>query len=71
MADTAKPRLKKDGTPFAKRGEGGASVKRPAYLVYSIDEEGNLVIHSTTRKADDVLAETAGQSVKKYAKIEI
>ncbi|MBU2051493.1 MAG: hypothetical protein KKH61_21290 [Gammaproteobacteria bacterium] len=63
--------LKKDGTPKAKRGEGAGSKPRPAYLVYSLDENGDLVIHSATRKADEVLAETAGQSVKKYARFEI
>lgn len=65
------PALKKDGTPKAKRGEGAASKPRPAYLVYSIDEAGNLVIHTATRKADVVLAETSGQVDKKYARFEI
>ncbi len=78
MADTTKgPRLKKDGTPFAKRGEGGSAVKRPAYLVYSIQsddgslEGAQLVVHDTTRNANDVLKATAGQTAKKYALIEI
>lgn len=71
MTDTNVTALKKDGTPKAKRGEGAASKPRPAYLVYTTDENGDLTIHLTTRKADDVLAATAGQSVKKYARFEI
>lgn len=77
MADTTST-LKKDGTPKAKRGEGAASKPRPAYLVYTVlDSSGQpvtgltLQIDKATRKADDVLAETAGQSVKQYARFEI
>jgi hypothetical protein len=76
MADKAEPatgsrafNLKKDGTPKAKRGEAVVKV-RPAYLVYTVDD-GILTVHSVTRKADDVLAATAGQTEKKYARIEI
>lgn len=65
-ANTAAPAKK----PKAKRGEGIVKL-RPAYLVYSLDENNELVIHTVTRKADVVLAETAGQTVKKYALFEI
>jgi hypothetical protein len=68
--DAPKSNLKKDGTPKAKRGEGEVKL-RPAYLVYSLTEAGELVIHTVTRKADVVLAETAGQVEKKYARIEV
>jgi hypothetical protein len=70
--------LKKDGTPKAKRGEGQASKPKPAYLVFSITgsdgqpvEGTQLTIHKVTRKAEDVLAETSGQDVKRYQRIEI
>lgn len=70
--------LKKDGTPKAKRGEGQGSKPRPAYLVYTVtDTNGQpipgagLTINKVTRKAEDVLAETAGQDVKRYQRFEI
>lgn len=70
--------LKKDGTPKAKRGEGQGSKPRPAYLVFSIiGPDGqpvpgaNLEVHKVTRKADEVLEQTAGQDVKRYARIEV
>lgn len=56
--------------PKAKRGEGVVKL-RPAYLVYSTGEDGTITIHTATRKADVVLAETAGQTEKKYARFEI
>lgn len=79
MADgDSKVVLKKDGTPKAKRGEGVASKPRPAYLVYTVvDPNGtpipgaSLTINKVTRKAEDVLAETAGQDVKRYQRFEI
>lgn len=74
----AKVVLKKDGTPKAKRGEGIASKPKPAYLVFSIIgldgapvQGATLEVHKVTRKADDVLEQTAGQDVKRYARIEI
>lgn len=71
------PRLKKDGTPFAKRGEGGAAVKRPAYLVYkqAIDgtgsASGEIEIIEATRKADVVMDQISKDRDLKYARFEI
>lgn len=53
--------------PKAKRGEGVVKL-RPAYIVYTVNEDGTLTIHSATRKAEAVLADTAGQTEKKYAR---
>lgn len=34
-------RVKADGSPFAKRGEGEAAKKRPAYIVYRAVKDGS------------------------------
>lgn len=48
-----------------------ARAPRDAYLVYSINEDGTLAIHSATRDPNEVLRETAGQTEKKYAAFQI
>lgn len=48
-----------------------AAAPRDAYLVYSVDEGGNLTIHTATRDANEVLKQTAGQVEKKYAAFKI
>ena len=44
---------------------------RDAYIVYSVNEDGTVAIHSATRDPNEVLRETAGQTEKKYAAFKI
>lgn len=61
--------LKKDGTPKARRGEGGKP--RPAYLVYSLSEDGTINVVSATRNAEGLLTELDKDRSLKYVRFEI
>lgn len=70
-------RVKADGTPYAKRGEGGGTPKRPAYIVYkSITDAngqhtGDFDIVNVSRKAEEVLAAVDADHSLKYKRTEI
>lgn len=71
-------RVKADGSPFAKRGEGAAAKKRPAYIVYkaSVDGSsgaftGDFDIIDVSRNAEDVLAAVDKDHSLKYKRTEI
>lgn len=44
---------------------------RDAYLVYGMNEDGTIAIHSATRDPNEVLKATAGQTELKYAAFQI
>lgn len=44
---------------------------KPGYIVYTVNDDQTITIHTATRKADTVLEQTAGQSEKKYARFEM
>lgn len=76
MAETAPAsNLKKDGTPKAKRGEGGKP--RPAYLVYApkVDDNGaftgEIDVVTATRNAEGLLSEIDKDRSLKYVRFEI
>lgn len=74
--NAAGERVKADGSPYAKRGEGGAP-KRPAYLVYKAQTDGagaftgDVEITLVSRSADEVLAAVEADRTSKYKRIEI
>lgn len=70
-------RVKADGTPIAKRGEGAAAKKRPAYIVYKalVDGAGaftgDFEIVNVSRNAEEVLAAVDADRNLKYKRTEI
>lgn len=75
--NTKGERVKADGTPFAKRGEGGAP-KRPAYIVYKAQVDGtsgqpngDFDILNVSRNAEEVLAAVDKDHSLKYKRTEI
>jgi hypothetical protein len=73
-------RVKSDGSPFAKRGEGEAAKKRPAYVVYKAaldgttgQPNGDIEIINVSRNAEEVLAAIDGDTTHtlKYKRTEI
>lgn len=70
-------RVKADGSPYAKRGEGGGAPKRPAYLVYKAAVDGagaytgDIEIVLTSRSADEVLKAVEADRNLKYKRTDI
>lgn len=70
-------RVKADGSPYAKRGEGGGAPKRPAYIVYkSITDgagahTGDFEIVNVSRSAEEVLKAVEADRNLKYKRTEI
>jgi hypothetical protein len=64
-------RVKADGSPYAKRGEGGGAPKKPAYIVYKSDGAGGINIVLTSRNAEEVLKAVEADRECKYTRTEI
>jgi hypothetical protein len=75
--NAAGERVKADGSPIAKRGEGKGAQPRPAYLIYNaaVDAEGkfsgDIEILSVTRKSDELLSALDENRSLKYKKVMI
>lgn len=55
---------------YEKRLEAARS-PRPAYIAYTVDEAGNLEIHSVTRVAEEILQIVDANRDLKYKRFEI
>lgn len=71
-------RVKRDGSPIAKRGEGQAAKKRPAYIVYKATQDGStgaftgdFEIVSVSRNAEEVLGSVDADRDLKYKRFEV
>lgn len=53
---------------YEKRNEA-ARAPRPAYITYTVNEDGSINVHSTSRVAEDVLAAVDADRSLKYARI--
>jgi hypothetical protein len=73
--NAAGDRVKADGSPIAKRGEGKGAQPRPAYLIYEAVKgpdgqfTGDVEILSVTRKSDELLTALDENRNLKYKKV--